>query len=1195
MPSTNNKISGLISSQLPGFVRDDNPLFVAFMEAYYEYLEQEILNDTGSTGQGKVIERINSLKNYNNIEKTLDDFANLLFNQFMQFIPQPEASRVDFKKILPQIKDFYRAKGTEKSYKFLLRLLSNGLDTDIFYPKDHILKPSDGKWFVERSLRVTDTRLNNNLDATLTTFQRYVGRSIKGLTSNTTATVERAEQFFEQGGLINEIFLSSISNTFISGETVQAEFPEGSGTTLLKSNVLAGFVTGLVVNSGGTGYTLGTPLTISGGGGTGAIGSVTSVSTGNIASITILNAGSGYQNGAPFGTNNFFLFTGGGSFSTAANAEAGTIDVSGFFHPNTYNIDANQLSQIQSANWRAAQTIFAISTSNLALNAINSIVSTFRYANTGPLISVKVNNAGDGYTSVPAISVVANSTVAALGILGSLIINSAGSGYALNDELVFTNPIDGFGFGARANVRAINGSGGITRVGYYADPDEIPGGLGYFPGFLPTITVTSTGGSGANITVASPLTYGAELTSTTGAIGTILGVSLSSGGQNYSSVPSVSVPGGDGTANITASVTQGVYTYPGYFLNQDGFPSSYNYLQDRDYWQNYSYVIRVGLAYEKWIQAVNNLLHPLGMKVWGEYAILDTENLITENIANPAIDTTRRLDVFNDGLSNTIIFSGNNSLIFEDGYGNSGNSFFEHAASMWINFRTYLPNTNVQATLIEIANSALGHGGLGGPNNSNNKILSVYLGRERTVMGYNEFANSEVVVNSDWVLQTGISTIANASIAAPDGTVTGALIREDTSTGVHELGRSINSPTITGSAYMQPMQLYTYSQYFKPFGNTSWVQLRWSSGLADGTMNVYFGLTSNGIIGTRQGTTRTANTASIEHVGNNWFRCQITGMANNNPVGNVSFRMARGDTNENYTGDTQSGLYVWGAQYEPTNYQGEGPAGSPTLLASRYVRTVNNAPQVTYATDAEELSGTGHYIGVNFANNRTGQLLYHTRTDSVADPLQTNTWYHILVGINTRSPTGPFFQGMSPNSGIYINNVASTKVIRTTHNFFQHDANLNSRGPANVVLFALGANSTGQNTFTGNIAYMWWRPYGGINISSLNVRQAFVYTNSFAPNLDIMIGGTSTPGFSNAAQLGTGQTTGAKFYFRGNSLISLTALGASVAGINSGTGNNLVQPVLEANAINQAGVFNAPMLLAPNVTFGGGPGSSLYY
>lgn len=1186
MPSTNNKISGLISSQLPGFVRDDNPLFVAFMEAYYEYLEQEILNDTGSTGQGKVVERINNLKNYKNIEKTLDDFSNLLFNEFMQFVPQPEGTRVDFKKILPQIKDFYRAKGTEKSYKFLLRLLSNGLDTDIFYPKDHILKPSDGKWFVEKSLRVKDTRLNNNLDASLATFQKYVGRTIKGLSSNTTATVERAEQFFEQGGLINEIFLSSISNTFISGEIVQSEFSENSGTTILRSNVLAGFITGLVVNSGGTGYTIGTPLSFSGGGGTGAIGSVTSVSTGNVATITIVNAGSGYQNGAPYGTNNFFLFTGGGG-GTGANAETGTIDTSGFFHPNTYNIDANQLSQIQSANWRAAQTIFAISTSNLALNAINSIVSTFRYANTGPLVSVRVNNAGGGYTAVPDISVVANSTVSALGILGSLIINNGGSGYALNDELVFTNPIDGFGFGAKANVRAINGSGAITQVGYYSDPDELPGGLGYFPGFLPTITVTSSGGSGANITAVSPLTYGADLTSTTGAIGTILGVSLTSGGQNYSSVPSVSVSGGDGTANITAGITQGVYTYPGYFLNQDGFPSAYNFLQDRDYWQNYSYVIRVGLAYEKWIQAVNNLLHPLGMKVWGEYAIVDTENLITENTSNPAIDTTRRLETYNDGLSNTLIFSGNNGFVFNDAYGVSSNLYFGHTASMWINFNTYLPNRNVQATLIEFSNSALGHGGLGGPNNSNNKMYTVYLGKEQTVMGYNEWANSELVVESDWSTKTGISSISNNIILAPDGTQTGALIVEDTSTGAHHLART--------AGYMQPMQLYTYSQYFKPYGNTSWVRLRFGDGIADGAVGHYFGLSGNGILGSSQGAVRAANTSKIVHVGNSWYRCEMTVMANNNPIGTIMFRLARGDLQEVYTGDTSSGLYTWGAQFEPTNYQGAGPAGGPYLYASRYTKTTNNnAPRAIYATDTEELSGTGHYIGVNFANNRTGELLYHARTDSVANPLQTNTWYHVLIGIDTKSPTGPFFQGMSQNSGIYLNNVASTKVIKTTHNFYQHDANLNST--LSTVLFSIAANTTGQNTYTGNIAYLWWGRWLQTNIADVNVRRGFVQTNSLSPNLDIMIGGSgvTTPGYSNAAMNPVGGS-GAKWYFRGNNLITTTAVGSQVAGMNSGFGDGLLQPVLKANATNQPGVYNAPMVLAPNVTFGGGPGSSLYY
>jgi hypothetical protein len=36
---SDNKVSLLINRQVPEFVRDEYPLFITFLEAYYEYLE----------------------------------------------------------------------------------------------------------------------------------------------------------------------------------------------------------------------------------------------------------------------------------------------------------------------------------------------------------------------------------------------------------------------------------------------------------------------------------------------------------------------------------------------------------------------------------------------------------------------------------------------------------------------------------------------------------------------------------------------------------------------------------------------------------------------------------------------------------------------------------------------------------------------------------------------------------------------------------------------------------------------------------------------------------------------------------------------------------------------------------------------------------------------------------------------------
>ena len=51
--ATNNKISTVVSNQLPDFIKSDHPTFIAFVKAYYEYLEQS--NTT--LAFGKTVER----------------------------------------------------------------------------------------------------------------------------------------------------------------------------------------------------------------------------------------------------------------------------------------------------------------------------------------------------------------------------------------------------------------------------------------------------------------------------------------------------------------------------------------------------------------------------------------------------------------------------------------------------------------------------------------------------------------------------------------------------------------------------------------------------------------------------------------------------------------------------------------------------------------------------------------------------------------------------------------------------------------------------------------------------------------------------------------------------------------------------------------------------------------------------------
>ena len=55
-PDLYQRVSVKVEGQLPDFVKQDHPTFVAFLEAYYEYMEQ----------LGKPIEVIGNLQNYIN-------------------------------------------------------------------------------------------------------------------------------------------------------------------------------------------------------------------------------------------------------------------------------------------------------------------------------------------------------------------------------------------------------------------------------------------------------------------------------------------------------------------------------------------------------------------------------------------------------------------------------------------------------------------------------------------------------------------------------------------------------------------------------------------------------------------------------------------------------------------------------------------------------------------------------------------------------------------------------------------------------------------------------------------------------------------------------------------------------------------------------------------------------------------------
>jgi hypothetical protein len=135
------KISRLVSSQLPEFIRTDNTTFVAFLEYYYKFLEQD---------QG-ALELVQNSQKYSDIDQTTDSFVNYFITNYAKDLPY--TLQVNKPLLIKRVKDLYSAKGGTLSIETLFKVLYDTV-AQTNHPYDFVLRPSDGKWSLRTSIRV---------------------------------------------------------------------------------------------------------------------------------------------------------------------------------------------------------------------------------------------------------------------------------------------------------------------------------------------------------------------------------------------------------------------------------------------------------------------------------------------------------------------------------------------------------------------------------------------------------------------------------------------------------------------------------------------------------------------------------------------------------------------------------------------------------------------------------------------------------------------------------------------------------------------------------------------------------------------------------------------------------------------------------------------------------------------------------
>ena len=560
---TNNKTSLLVSSQLPAFVREEHETFVKFLEYYYKFLEQD--------GQLTYVTKnfphyldIDSIKADIEYDSEMGDehrlreegdyhaFLQKMYDTYIKYIP--DSIIADKVLILKHAKEFYRSTGSEKSIRFLIQALFDK-QAEFYYPKTDVLRASDGKWFIEKSLKVTDVQVNN-VSNSIAAFN-FSNTSIKGLSSNATAIVEKVDSYYDKGALVYELKLSNIYKEFLNNEKIETFYTEEGIDKYLTASLFSGIINSVQIVSAGTGYTEGTTVPIVSGTGSGAQIIISKVSKGTIQAAGVVKTGAGFR------ANDPLLIYGSGSGAAGA---VDTVDNSGFYHPNSYNVVWSTISL--EANTQVGNAVYSNLSSSNVNTTIANAMSYFVYANCGPAYSLQITAGGNNYVPPITISISANSVISKMGILGKMQIVSGGLGYTAGDKIEFINGPGSAGSGAIANVVSVAANGMITGVKFEQMPGHIIGGQGYDWFNLPSANVVSGTGAGANIAVTAIIGHNEQIVQSVSDIGAIQGLTIISGGSGYSIEPALAPyldfsDIGDGTAHARLFVVTGVYAYPG--------------------------------------------------------------------------------------------------------------------------------------------------------------------------------------------------------------------------------------------------------------------------------------------------------------------------------------------------------------------------------------------------------------------------------------------------------------------------------------------------------------------------------------------------------------------------------------------------------------------------------------------------------
>ncbi len=670
-----NKVSTHVQNQLPGFIQADHPDFAKFVKAYYQFLEsaeitftevnnylrQEttsvnfvvdesndkvILEDsevkftlgetitgqtsgatatvlvddvdgsarlfvssqtrfivgetiTGSTSnssgtiatyRANPVSSIQQLLNYTNIDATVYEFLDRFRDSFLEGMVDNISANVNKRNLVKNIRDLYVSKGTKKGHELFFRLLLNEEPT-ISFPTENLIRVSDGKWTRKKIMRVLGVSGN---------VTDLVGQTITGQTSLATAIPTSVVSFRESETTIIEIEIDEAtqSNTFIDGETIKGTSAITDGDV---SFTLLSVVSRTVINNGGQYYTVGQTITVGNVANSSntCTAKIETINSGLIDDIIIDEAGTGYEIGDVINFSN--------TETNGINVAADVQVVGGAIAPETGSLSAYGMVATDHITLEPESQQFY----GDGYDGIKMVLeeATLPNSEKGSITDIRLINRGGAYTKLPVISSISTTggsganlkavSNSGIGSIGSIEINNIGFSYA-------TAPT--FNTQRHAVIEDISGTfvAGASMTSH-------SGTIAAFDSDRQLLSMTTS----ATLSVGDTVAAG-------GASGKIANID---------------------TASLTA-VVDTTATTVGDFLTEAGkISSDVMRIQDSFYYQDYSYVVKVGESIQSWRDSIRSTVHPSGWAVFGE---VEVKSRVSARI------TAQTLESFTPELASTL-------------------------------------------------------------------------------------------------------------------------------------------------------------------------------------------------------------------------------------------------------------------------------------------------------------------------------------------------------------------------------------------------------------------------------------------------------------------------------------------------------------------------------------------------------------